>query len=303
MDERVWAIILAAGDGTRLRSLVRLLHGDERPKQFATIIGERSLLQTTIERTTRIAPPWRTVVVVSTEYAALARKQLGVWSAVRVLVQPRNRGTAAGILLPLAWIRARDPHARVAIFPSDHHVADPVPFVSAVRTALAAEGITLLGISGDRADTGLGWIEPERSAKFAVTAVARFVEKPHRTVAQALLRRGALWNAFVIAASIPELWALAEASLPTLTAALDALGTLTDEAALQRLYETLAPSDFSRVVLERAPDLSVIRVDGSGWADWGTPERIIESLERTPHLEPLLRSIVAAQKFALAGAA
>src|SRR5262245_59882632 len=53
----LWAIVLAAGDGTRLRVLVELLHDRPIPKQFATLTGSSSLLQTTIARIQSLVPP------------------------------------------------------------------------------------------------------------------------------------------------------------------------------------------------------------------------------------------------------
>src|SRR5579864_4933263 len=46
----LWAIVLAGGEGVRLRPLVRELCGDERPKQFAKIVGSKSLLRHTLDR-------------------------------------------------------------------------------------------------------------------------------------------------------------------------------------------------------------------------------------------------------------
>src|SRR5260370_1151683 len=37
-----WAVILAGGDGTRLRSLTRAIAGDDRPKQFCPILGSEA---------------------------------------------------------------------------------------------------------------------------------------------------------------------------------------------------------------------------------------------------------------------
>jgi len=34
-----WGIVLAGGDGTRLQSLVKLICGEERPKQFCPLFG------------------------------------------------------------------------------------------------------------------------------------------------------------------------------------------------------------------------------------------------------------------------
>src|SRR6185369_1596128 len=97
-----------------------------------------------------LVPPERTVVVVADGYAALAEEQLALYPGVEIVRQPANRGTGAGVLLPLAHVLARDPAARAVVFPSDHHVHREAPFIDAVeRALLAAElsgtGVTLVG--------------------------------------------------------------------------------------------------------------------------------------------------------------
>src|SRR5574341_1084165 len=91
-----WAIVLAAGDGTRLRELT----GDV-PKQFCRLAGERSLLALALARAGRVAARERTLVVVAERHRRWWAGELAGHPAENVLVQPENRGTAAGILLPL----------------------------------------------------------------------------------------------------------------------------------------------------------------------------------------------------------
>jgi mannose-1-phosphate guanylyltransferase len=45
-----WGVILAGGDGTRLKSLTRRIAGDERPKQFCPVLGKATLLEQTQRR-------------------------------------------------------------------------------------------------------------------------------------------------------------------------------------------------------------------------------------------------------------
>src|SRR5262245_59618119 len=99
-DRDLHSIVLAAGDGRRMATFTRALFGRWIPKQFAPLDGGRTLLEETLERTLRWSPPERTQVVVSTEFAALARRQLAAYPAVEVVGQPDNRGTGPGVLLP-----------------------------------------------------------------------------------------------------------------------------------------------------------------------------------------------------------
>jgi mannose-1-phosphate guanylyltransferase len=288
-----WAIVLAAGEGSRLRSLVHLVHEEPLPKQFATLVGSRSLLQTTIERVRAVAPPDRTMVVVSRGHEDRARQQLAEWSEIEIVTQPENRGTALGILLPLARLRRRNPDASVAIFPSDHYVPRPTPYLDSVFRSLSSQGITLLGVVPDRPDPDLGWIVPGRLFSQGMGTVKRFVEKPDRTIAETLFHEGALWNSFVIAGRLRDLWALASAHLPDEAAAFEGAG---ESAQIDRLYQHERQVDFSRAILERAIDLQVARVEGSGWTDWGTPERVLQSLDGSPALDLLLSRILDGQR-------
>ena len=45
-----WAVILAGGDGTRLRELSYEVSGDRRPKQFCEFFGGKTLLAHTRDR-------------------------------------------------------------------------------------------------------------------------------------------------------------------------------------------------------------------------------------------------------------
>ena len=164
----LWAIVLAGGQGTRLSPLVQRIHADGRPKQFAVLTGSRSLLRQTLDRAAISVTPERTVVVtteIHSPYFASEFSGPGAPRVGKVLVQSQDRGTAAGILLPTQWIAWRDPEATVAIFPSDHFVANDAAFMRHV-TSLAAVverhpgRIVLVAATPDSVETGYGWIEP-----------------------------------------------------------------------------------------------------------------------------------------------
>src|ERR1044071_6116704 len=73
----LWAVVLAGGEGVRLRPLVRHLYGDERPKQFSPLLGPRTLLRQTLDRVGLLMPPERTVVVNLQAHARYLDREFG----------------------------------------------------------------------------------------------------------------------------------------------------------------------------------------------------------------------------------
>src|SRR5262249_33178614 len=186
----------------RLRPLIERIHPDGRPKQFAVLLGSRSLLRQTIDRVELAIPRDRTVVVATRSHEPFLETEFSGEPAPEVLVQPRDRGTAAGSLLPIQWIASQDPHATVAGVPSDHFIAADAAFMRHVlRLSGMAEQdldrIFLVGARPDSAETGYGWIEPgSRLGPPGVRRVVRFWEKPSAQMARVCLTRGCLWNTF-----------------------------------------------------------------------------------------------------------
>ncbi|HWO05618.1 MAG TPA: sugar phosphate nucleotidyltransferase [Methylomirabilota bacterium] len=109
-DGDLWAVVLAGGEGSRLRALTRYLYGDERPKQYAVLTGSKSLLRQTLERVARLVPPSRIVVVAQASHDRYLGAELAGFPQIHVLAQPSDRGTAAGVLMPAHL----DPRARSA---------------------------------------------------------------------------------------------------------------------------------------------------------------------------------------------
>jgi mannose-1-phosphate guanylyltransferase len=280
-----WAIVLAAGEGTRLAALTTR-RGVSTPKQYCSLRGGRSLLGDALARAGRIAPKKRIVVVVAEEHRRFFEPELAGLSRENVIVQPRNKGTAAGILLPLSVVLERDREARIAFLPSDHFVAREYVLESALRLALEsldedAEILNLLGITPDAPETGYGWIVPAPSARL-LRPVERFVEKPGSHEAAELFAAGALWNSFLFAARGRTLLRCFEERLPELVRdfqrAFARVGAARDER-LGRLYSGIETRDFSRDVLqESVARLRLEIVPPCGWTDLGTPARVAACL-------------------------
>lgn len=288
-SDNLWALVLAAGDGRRLRGLTTRQDGLAIPKQFCSLERGPSLLEEAIERAASVVPVERICSIVAAQHRLWWADHLDTFPPENVIVQPRNRGTANGILLPLLVILERDPEARLILLPSDHHVREEGRLARALRYAASPPesawgNIILLGLEPRVPDPELGYIVPRREAAHAHHVVERFVEKPDPARAQHLLDEGALWNAFIIAADGAALLELFERRCPDIVTAMrDALrgaGGADPAGALAELYESLPDFDFSRSILQgQEQHLRVLPVPECGWSDLGTPERVAEALE------------------------
>ena len=124
----------------------------------------------------------------------------------------------------------------------------------------------------------------------SVRRIDRFVEKPGAARARELFDGGGLWNMFVMVAQARRLWGLAEAKMPAQAALIQACVAQSGPKApcLARTYEQIEDANFSRAVLESTTGLGVVRARGCGFSDWGSPERVLESLQGTVDLNRLL---------------
>lgn len=288
-----WGVILAGGDGTRLKTLTRAIAGDDRPKQFCPLVGDKTLLDQTQRRVIGLLGPMRTLTVVTRTHETFYEDQLKGWPRDLLLVQPDNKGTAPAILLSLLKISQLSPEAVLAFFPSDHYFNDEERFMSQVEVAFElieaqTSGITLLGISPTKSEVQYGWIEPVISSRQQceqiLLPVRRFWEKPSRVIAERLMRGGALWNSFVMVGHVKAFLEIIFSTLPELFCAFSAtqkvLGSSAEEQVLRKLYDQIVSTNFSREVLARRPtDLSVFKLNHVGWTDLGEPRRVVATIK------------------------
>jgi len=281
-NDHTWAIVLAAGDGSRLSGLTRFGRDTAVPKQFCSLDGDRSLLATTLARARSVVGKNRVVTIVAERHRPMWEREFVGLKRQSLIVQPSNKGTAAGVLLPLLTILERDPSARVAVFPSDHYVDDEPVLRSAVRQGLDLvrdREIILFGIAPDSPVSDYGWIMPVPGTA-RVRRIQEFVEKPNAELAASCLARGGLWNSFLLVARGQALIDLYTSRVPELLVAFGCLEHTTGAERTRRaseLYEGLESRDFSRHLLQGGEaDLRVYAVPHCGWTDLGTPQRVAE---------------------------
>ena len=278
----------------RLRPLVRKVIGEDRPKQYVKLLGPRSLLRQTLDRVALGISTDRTVVVTVRRHTAYIGEELaGSSQPPYVLVQPEDRGTAAGILYAAHWIARRSPEATVAIFPSDHFILGEATFMAHVQEVARSlerhpDRVVLLGAQPTSPEGEYGWIEPGSPIDGhdgVVSGVREFWGKPSEARAQLCLASGCLWNTAIVVARAAALVELGARALPEMSSRLTRIARAPDSeeegAAVHQAYALMAKASFSRTVLEAHPErLGVSRLPRVTWCDLGRPHRVLDVLAR-----------------------
>jgi mannose-1-phosphate guanylyltransferase len=303
-EEHRWGVILAGGDGSRLRPITRLVSDDDRPKQFCPLLDGKTLLAQTQLRIAGTVDPDRTLFVLNKIHEPFYREELARVPAIQKVVQPSNRGTLPAILWTLLRIARLDEHAVVAFFPSDHYYSQEGKFIAGITSGyelaeLHAENIILLGSVAERPEIEYGWIEPEtpvadRSGN-QLTRVRRFWEKPSSEIAKRLLDQGCLWNTFVMVGRASAFLKMIRQTAPIIYRDFGSILTLPglemEAELMESFYERLPIADFSKLVLSANTEgLSVASLGDIGWSDLGDPRRLITTLFETGMENPWVSS-------------
>jgi len=180
-----WAIVLAGGDGVRLRGLTRLICGDDRPKQFFPLLDGGTLLGHTVRRAELRIP-------------------------------------TAQILFALTHPHWNYEDALMAVLPSDHYYSDEACFTAALESAfkIAAnrpESVVLIGAQPSRPEVEYGWIElgaPVGNESGELCRVREFWEKPSIEAAETLLGEHSAWNTFVMVGRASAFLEMAAQAIP-----------------------------------------------------------------------------------------
>lgn len=295
-------IVLAGSDDNRLAPLTAALSGTPTPKQFAYIAGAGSLLQQTVAAYAPLIPPERISVVVPSEYEDLARTQLREWPRTVILARPTDRGPTLDLVLALGRVVARAPEAPVFVTRAHHYVPGWAAMVGALAAGSLSLGrstsVVLAGAAIESLEQGSRFIVPGKRRNGRVRSVSGMVANTGPAQAERVRTAGGLWYTSAYTARASSLWRMARRKLPVAAGLISDLWTdsRTPWNAIADVLRAAPELEYREELWEGARNLGVVAVRGSGWNDWSSAERVMDSLRGGEDLERLLARIFRRQK-------
>jgi mannose-1-phosphate guanylyltransferase/mannose-6-phosphate isomerase len=272
---KIMPVIMCGGSGTRMWPESR----ESLPKQFISLIGQRSTFQSIVSLVSDPAIFAAAVVITNIEYRFRVAEQLReIGAEASILLEPDRRDSAAAVGAAAAWAAASDPKTVVAVLAADHVFEDGKQFATlcAQACAVAAAGeIVTFGVTPDHPATGYGYIHPGAplASDPQVRRIERFVEKPDEKCARVFIEDGYLWNSgnFVFRADVmleeltrfePEVAAASAAAVSA------ARKDLTFVVLDQESFAKAPKTSIDYAVMERTSRAVVLTAD-VGWSDVG----------------------------------
>jgi mannose-1-phosphate guanylyltransferase len=273
------ALIMAGGGGTRFWPRSRAA----RPKQFLSFVGERTLLQGTLERIEAQVLPERCWVITSAIHRDEALQQLPDVPASQVVGEPVGRDTAACIGLGAALIARQDPEATMVVMPADHAIEPVQEFRRAVHAATQLcdefpDALVTFGIRPTEPATGYGYIH---RGEFVVQRqginsyrVESFREKPSKEVAEKYVASGEydwnsgifVWRAHTILGELARLKPAIHAAVQRIAEAWD---TPDRNTVFREEYSRAEKISIDFAVMEKAGRVLVVQAPYQ-WDDVGS---------------------------------
>ena len=274
-----YCVIMAGGVGTRFWPMSKTGY----PKQFLDILGTgETLLQQTYNRHKELCANENIYVVTNASYFNIVKSQLPYLPEKNILLEPARKNTAPCIAYAAYKIHQLNPHALMAVVPSDHLITKEQTYVKAIRACFAKakseDCLVTLGIKPTRPDTGYGYIQfedsPKRENDKRIKKVKTFAEKPDLEQARLLLESGDfLWNAGIFiwtTESIIKAFEMHEPEIASLFAEGKSIFNSPEEKAfIDRVYSVCRSESIDYAVMEKAKNVYV-RASIIGWSDLGT---------------------------------
>lgn len=254
-------ILLSGGSGKRLWPL----SNDVRSKQFIKLFKNdngkyESMVQRVYRQIQTVNSDMEVTIATSKSQVSAIRNQLG--NKVSICLEPCRRDTFPAIALAAAYLKdvqGLSEEDCIAVCPVDPYVDNTYYQTVQKLEEVVDEGqsnLVLMGIEPTVPSEKYGYIIPVE--KNEISRVAKFTEKPDTETAKEYIKQGALWNAGVFAFKLGYLLNKAHELID-----------FVDYADLFKKYDTLIKISFDYAVVEKEPNIQVLRYAGQ-WKDVGT---------------------------------
>lgn len=282
---------MAGGSGTRFWPMSR----QQSPKQFLSLLGDRTLIQQAYDRIVGLVGSERVWVLTGESHAAVAKEQLPELSGNRIIGEPMGRDTAPCIALAAALLLEVDPDARMIVLSADHLIGPDSEFQRAVSAADALlaqhpKGLVTFGIPPTYPATGYGYLcrtkTPLPLDGVKAYPLECFREKPDLESAKEFLAAGNYyWNAGIFCWRADTVLAEIEKNVPEMAARARTIAKAWDTPAIADLF----PKEFAAMpkisidyaVMEKAKEIYMVEAPFR-WDDvgsWLALERVREADE------------------------
>lgn len=282
------ALIMAGGKGERFWPLST----DEKPKQFLNLLGEKTMIQMTVNRLNKFIPIERIFIVTAENYVSLVKEQLPIIPKENIILEPVARNTAPCIALSAFVIEKYFNNATILVVPSDHLITNEEAFCENVNNAYNfiennPNFVVTIGIKPDRPETGYGYIKSINNGRFTnnneeIYEVERFVEKPNLEKAKEYLEDGNyLWNSGMFIWKANHILRLTEKYLKGTYDILKEIAVSAEdyENKLKKNYAQVDNISVDYAIMENADNIFVIP-STFGWDDIGTWKSVERYRER-----------------------
>jgi mannose-1-phosphate guanylyltransferase/mannose-6-phosphate isomerase len=273
---KITPVILSGGNGTRLWPLSK----SQFPKQYLSLVSEKSMLQETILRLNGLKYLEKPLIICNSDHRFIVAqqcKEIGVKNPI-ILLEPFGRNTAPAIAAAAIKNIKYSGDTLLLALPADHYIEDIDNFHKAINIAskhALNRKLVTFGVVPTDANTGYGYIKSSIDSVNGAYQVERFVEKPDQRTANHYLKKDTyLWNSgiFLFRAStlIDELSIYAPDIVLSVSKSID---TATEDLDFIRLGEEgfeLSPSDSIDYALMEKSDKCVVVPLDANWSDIGS---------------------------------
>lgn len=289
-------VIMAGGTGTRLWPLSR----KSSPKQFQSLVSEKTLLRETFDRVKHLVPHNNIFVCTGRTFVDITLSELPELTREHIIIEPLPRGTCSAIALSTHTLIRNNPDITIATVASDHAIENPEEFSQAIASAFAViekhpEKIATLGIHPTKADTGLGYIKiGEEFGLFKGKKsyfIDTFKEKPDLQTAERYLASFEyLWNSGSFIFSGKQFLAWVDRFVPE-TADMLAHCTMPFSDHDQKKYARCPDDPIDTAIIEKlSVDSRIVIPSALIWSDIGSWDTLVQFLTHQKHSESIFPS-------------